>query len=319
MKANEIMKSAKRTFGKVGFELQKKSPEILVGVGIVGAVASTILACKATTKAGAIIEESKNSLADIREAKEKGITKAGESYSEDDHKKDLAITYVQTGVKFAKLYAPAVLLGAASAASILASHNIMKKRNVALAAAYAAVDKSFKDYRDRVIERFGEQVEKELRYNIKAQEIEETVTDDKGKEKKVKQTVNVADESSEYGPYAKVFDEDHSDWKQDSEMNLFYLRARQAQANDMLKAQGHLFLNEVYDMLGFKRTKAGAVVGWIYDDKKPYGDNFVDFGITEIRRHDVDSDEYKRAYILDFNVVGDITSKIYDHQNDYLV
>lgn len=319
MKANEIMKSAKRTFSKVGFELQKKSPEILVGVGIVGAVASTILACKATTKAGAIIEESKNSLADIREAKENGVTKAGEPYSEEDHKKDLAIAYVQTGVKFAKLYAPAVLLGAASAASILASHNIMKKRNVALAAAYAAVDKSFKDYRDRVIERFGEQVEKELRYNIKAQEIEETVTDDKGKEKKVKQTVNVADESSEYGPYAKVFDEGHSDWKQDAEMNLFYLRARQAQANDMLKAQGHLFLNEVYDMLGFKRTKAGAVVGWIYDDKKPYGDNFVDFGITEIRRHDADSDEYKRAYILDFNVVGDITSKIYDHQNDYLV
>ena len=185
MKANEIMTSAKRTFSKVGFGLQKKSPEILVGVGIVGAVASAVLACKATTKAGAIVEESKNSLADIREAKENGVTKAGESYSEEDHKKDLAIAYVQTGVKFAKLYAPAVMLGAASIASILASHNIMKKRNVALAAAYAAVDKSFKDYRDRVIERFGEQVEKELRYNIKAQEIEETVTDDKGKEKKV--------------------------------------------------------------------------------------------------------------------------------------
>ena len=121
-----------------------------------------------------------------------------------------------------------------------------------------------------------------------------------------------------YGPYAKVFDDTHSDWKQDPEMNLFYLRARQAQANDMLKSQGHLFLNEVYDMLGFKRTKAGAVVGWIYDDKKPYGDNFVDFGMTEIRRHDADSDEYKRAFILDFNVVGDITSKIVDHQNDYL-
>ena len=224
-------------------------------------------------------------------------------------------------MKFAKLYAPAVMLGAASIASILASHNIMKKRNVALAAAYAAVDKSFKDYRDRVIERFGEQVEKELRYNIKAQEIEETVTDDKGKEKKIKQNVNVADENwdgSNYGPYAKVFDDTHPDWKQDADMNLFYLRARQAQANDILKSQGHLFLNEVYDMLGFKRTKAGAVVGWIYDDKKPYGDNFVDFGMTEIRRHDADSDEYKRAFILDFNVVGDITSKIVDHQNDYL-
>lgn len=184
MKANEIMTSAKRTFSKVGFGLQKKSPEILVGIGIVGAVASAVLACKATTKAGAIVEESKNSLADIREANENGVTKAGESYSAEDRRKDLAIAYVQTGVKFAKLYAPAVMLGAVSIASILASHNIMKKRNVALAAAYAAVDKSFKDYRDRVIERFGEQVEKELRYNIKAQEIEETVTDDKGKERR---------------------------------------------------------------------------------------------------------------------------------------
>ena len=104
MKANEIMTSAKRTFSKVGFGLQKKSPEILVGIGIVGAVASAVLACKATTKAGAIVEESKNSLADIREAKENGVTKAGESYSEEDHKKDLAIAYVQPGVKFAKLY-----------------------------------------------------------------------------------------------------------------------------------------------------------------------------------------------------------------------
>ena len=129
MKANEIMTSAKRTFSKVGFGLQKKSPEILVGVGIVGAVVSAVLACKATTKAGAIVEESKNSLADIREAKENGVTKAGESYSEEDRKKDLAIAYIQTGVKFAKLYAPAVMLGAASIASILASHNIMKKRS----------------------------------------------------------------------------------------------------------------------------------------------------------------------------------------------
>ena len=119
MKANEIMTSAKRTFSKVGFGLQKKSPEILVGVGIVGAVASAVLACKATTKAGAIVEESKNSLADIREAKENGVTKAGESYSEEDHKKDLAIAYVQTGVKFAKLYAPAVMLGAASILSLI--------------------------------------------------------------------------------------------------------------------------------------------------------------------------------------------------------
>lgn len=324
MKANEIMTTAKRSLNKVGFQLQKKSPEILVGVGIIGAVASAVLACKATTKAGKVVEEAHESLTDIREAEENGVTKAGESYSAEDYKKDLAIAYVQNGVKFAKLYAPAVVLGAASVTCILASHNILKKRNVALAAAYAAVDKSFKDYRGRVIERFGEQVEKELRYNIKAQEIEETVVDDKGKEKKVKKTVDVAEEGwdpSKYSQYAKIYDESHPDWKKDPEANLFYLKARQAQANDMLKAQGHLFLNEVYDMLGFKRTKAGAVVGWVYDPKKPVGDNFVDFGLFEVRRPSaVDFvNGYERSFILDFNVVGDITSEIATHQDETLV
>ena len=322
MNKNEIMSRASKIVGKASFQLKKHSPEILVVAGVAGTVVSAIIACKATLKVNEIVEDVKHDIDDVHDAVEKGITKAGENYSVEDSKKDLAVIYAKTGVSFAKLYAPAVILGTLSITSILASNNILRKRNVALSAAYAAVDKGFKDYRERVVERFGEQVDKELKYNIKAKKFDEVTTDpETGKEKKVKQNVNVADENwdgSDYGPYAKVFDDAHSDWKQDPEMNLFYLRARQAQANDMLKSQGHLFLNEVYDMLGFKRTKAGAVVGWIYDDKKPYGDNFVDFGMTEIRRHDADSDEYKRAFILDFNVVGDITSKIVDHQNDYL-
>ena len=205
-----------------------------------------------------------------------------------------------------------------SITSILASHNILKKRNVALAAAYAAVDKSFKDYRGRVLERFGEQVEKELRYGIKAQEIEKTVTDEKGKEKTVKETVNVADgiDPSKYSPYAKIFDETHPDWIKDAEQNMFYLKARQSQANDMLKARGHLFLNEVYDLLGFERTKAGAVVGWVYDTEHPIGDNFVDFGLFDIYKAKARDfvNGYEPAIILDFNVVGDILDYVATHQ-----
>lgn len=324
MKKNEIMKSVSGTVHKVGFQLQRKSPELLVGLGIIGAITSAVLACKATTKAGKIIEEANDAISTIHQANENGVTNAGETYSEQDCKKDLAVAYVQTGVKFAKLYAPAVLLGAASVTSILASHNIMKKRNVALAAAYAAVDKSFKDYRGRVLERFGEQVEKELRYNIKAQEIEETVTDGKGKEKTVKKTADVAQagwDPSRYSPYAKIFDESHPDWRKDAEQNLYYLKALQAQATDKLRSQGNLFLNEVYDMLGFKRTQAGAAVGWIYDPRHPIGDDFVDFGMYEVRREKaVDFvNGYERSFILDFNVVGDITSLLADHQDESLV
>lgn len=319
MKTNDIMKSASRTVHKVGFKLQKKSPEILVGLGIVGVITSAVLACKATTKAGKIVEDAKDAIDTIHEAEAAGITNSGESYSKDDCKKDLMVTYIQTGAKFAKLYGPAIVLGAASITSILASHNILRKRNVALAAAYAAMDKSFKDYRGRVLERFGEQVEKELRYGIKAQEIDKTVTDAKGKEKVVKETADVAPEGwdpSKYSPYAKIFDETHEDWLKDPEQNLFYLKARQSQANDILKSRGHLFLNEVYDLLGFQRTKAGAVVGWIYDPDHPIGDNFVDFGIFNVQREKARDfvNGYEAAIILDFNVVGDITDEIATHQ-----
>ena len=319
MKKNELVKSVSLTFNKIGFQLQKKSPEILVAVGVVGVVVSTVMACKATTKAGKIAEETSNDLDDIHAAEETGVTKAGETYTKDDARSDLTQVYVHTGVQYAKLYAPAVVMGAASITCILTSHRILRKRNVALAAAYATLDKSFKDYRGRVIERFGEQVEKELRYNIKAKEIETTVVDEKGKEKKVKETVDVAAEGwdpSKYSQYARIFDESHPAYMKDAEQNKYYLMALQSQANDRLKARGHLFLNEVYEMLGFELTKAGTVVGWIYDPKEPMGDNFVDFGMFEVcREKAVDFvNGYERSFILDFNVVGDITDALATHQ-----
>ena len=319
MKKNEIMKSVGLTFNKIGFQIQKKSPELLVAAGIAGVVVSAVMACKATIKASEVAEEVKETIDEIHEIEEKGITRAGNPYSIEDTKKDLTTTYLQTGVKYAKLYAPSVILGAASITCIVASHRVLKKRNIALAAAYTTLDKCFKEYRGRVMERFGEQVEKEIRYNIKAKEIKKTVVDETGKKEKVKEVVDVPAvdgwDPSQYSPYARRFDETHPNWTKNPEMNRFYLKARQAQANDMLKARGHLFLNEVYDMMGFPRTKAGAVVGWLYDPKRPeLGDSYVDFGMYEIQEGE-DFESYVKSYILDFNVVGDITNDIADHQN----
>lgn len=319
MKKNEIMKSVGLAFNKIGFQIQKKSPELLVAAGIAGVVVSAVMACKATIKASEVAEETKDTIDEIHEIEEQGVTRAGNAYSADDAKKDLTTTYLQTGVKYAKLYAPSVILGAASITCIVASHRVLKKRNIALAAAYTTLDKSFKEYRGRVMERFGEQVEKEIRYNIKAKEIKKTVVDETGKKEKVKEVVDTPAvdgwDPSQYSPYARRFDETHPQWTKNPEMNLFYLKARQAQANDMLKTRGHLFLNEVYDLMGFPRTKAGAVVGWLYDPKRPeLGDSYVDFGMFEIQEGE-DFESYAKSYILDFNVVGDITNDIADHQN----
>ena len=232
-------------------------------------------------------------------------------YTAEDMKKDTAIVYAQTAVKFIKLYGPSVILGAASIACILGGHNILRKRNVALAAAYTAIDKGFKEYRGRVVERFGEELDKELRYNIKAKEFEETTTDSKGKEKTVKKTVSVAD-PNEYSDYARIFDNGSYGWSKDAESNLIFLKQQQNWANEVLQSKGHLFLNEVYDMLNIPRTKAGQVVGWIYDKEHPTGDNFVDFGIYNLNIEKARDfvNGYERSIVLDFNVDGPILDMI---------
>ena len=212
MKKFEITKSMTRAFGKAGLTCKKYAPEALIIAGVVGVVTSAIMACKATTKVNDIIEETKENTHDLhlvataaglKEAKDEfsneDIRKIDilsekedvKNYTAQDLKKDTTIIYAQTAVKFIKLYGPSVVLGALSITSILASNNILRKRNVALAAAYATVDKGFKEYRSRVVERFGKDIDRELKYNIKAKEIEETTKNAKGKEKTVKKSIEV--------------------------------------------------------------------------------------------------------------------------------
>ena len=317
MKKNELMKSASRTFNKIGFQIQKKSPELLVAAGIAGIVVSTVMACKATIKACEVAEEAKDTIDEIHEIEEKGVTRAGNTYSTDDAKKDLTTAYLQTGVKYVKLYAPAIVVGAASVSCILVSHKMMKQRMAAVAAALSATDKAFKDYRGRVMERFGEQVEKELRYNIKAKEIEKIITDpETGEEKTVMETVKVIDgDPSKGSPYAVYFDESNPNYCKDPHMLLSFLRAQQTYFNELLQARGHVFLNEVYDALSLPRTTAGAQVGWVYDEANPVGDNYIDFGAYSVNRETQDLlNKVETAILLDFNVDGVILKLIESHQ-----
>lgn len=328
MNKTDILNKVSRSFHKVGFEIKKHSPEILAAAGVIGTVASGIMACKATTKVNDILEEAKENINDIHMVsvaagfeelsedvdvdyakKLKALSKqeSVQSYTSDDAKKDLAITYAKTGLKFVKLYAPSVILGVFSLGCLLTSNNILRKRNVALAAAYATVDKGFKEYRNRVVERFGKEVDHELRYNVKAKEIEKTVVDEKGKEKTVKETVNVIDPSDAVDDFNRfLFDETNPNYKKVDDYNMMFLRSQQSYFNDLLVARGHVFLNEVLDALGIDRTKAGSVVGWVYDPNDKTRDNYIDFGIFDYtdqnKRNFIDGAE--RSIMLTFNVDG---------------
>ena len=301
----EIMKSANIVASKAIMKIKKRSPEILIVVGVVGTVASAVIACKATTKVNKIIDDAKDDIDKVHVATENCVTEAGETYSTEDSKKDLAIIYAQTGVKLAKLYAPAVILGTLSITSILASNNILRKRNVALGAAYAAIDKSFKDYRSRVIELFGEKVDTELKYGIKAKKFEEIEVDpETGKEKKVKKTVMVADPNLK-SDYAVYFDNKSRNYETNQDYNYMFLRAQQQFANDKLQTRGHLFLNEVLDDLDLPRTSAGQIVGWTKDGP----DGYVNFRIVEVDRETEDG-RHEPSLLLDFNVEGNIWDKM---------
>lgn len=300
----DIMKSVNGVTSKAVMKLKKHSPEILVVAGIAGTVVSAVLACKATTKVAEILDETKGTLDTIHEGMETGAIN-GQEYTNEDGKKDTVVVYAQTGMKLAKLYGPAIILGTLSITSILASNNILRKRNVALGAAYAAIDKSFKEYRGRVIERFGEQVDTELKYGIKAKKFEEIEVDpETGKEKKVKKTVMVADPNLQ-SDYAVYFDSKSRNYETNPDYNRMFLKAQQAFANDKLQTRGHLFLNEVLDDLDLPRTPAGQIVGWTKDGP----DGYVNFRIVEVERETEDG-RHEPALLLDFNVEGNIWEKM---------
>ena len=298
----EIINKATRLLSSTQYQVKKHSPEILMVAGIAGTIVGTVLACKATTKVSKIIEEKNKNVEDVHTC----LEEKPNEYTEEDSKKDLTIIYAQTGVKLFKLYAPAIGVMVLSFASIIAGHKVLKKRNIAIAAAYAAIDKGFKQYRKNVIEEFGEGVDQQMRFGLKSKEIKKKDKDGKT----VKETeyyidpdANPLDNISEY---ARFFDAASSNFAKDPEYNMMFLRRQQDYANEMLKSRGHLFLNEVYDLLDIPRSKAGQVVGWVYDKNgNTKGDNYVDFGLyrnDQGTRRFVNGLEYN--ILLDFNVDG---------------
>ena len=309
----ELVNKVTRTFHKVGFKLKKHSPEILVIAGVIGTVTSAVMACKATLKVNDVIDETKETIEDIHYCTGKGLKTAdGEEYTQEIANKELTIVYVQTGWKFAKLYGPAVLLGVASIGCMVGSNKILRKRNIALGAAFTAMDKSFKEYRGRVIEKFGKDLDRELRFNTKAKQIEETVVDENGKESTVTKTVEIVDPNVTHSIYSVVFCEGNTGWTKNAELNKVFLLQQQNYANDKLRLNGVLTLNEVYDMIGAPRTAYGQLAGWVYTEDSSVGDNFVDFGIFDINSEKKCDfiNGIERSIILDFNCIGNILDYI---------
>ena len=279
-----------RLAGRAGLVISKHAPTILTAAGTAGFIGTTILASKATLKVEETVAEEAALLVKVHEAHEAG------KLEDKDALHDKVVLYTRMTTKLAKLYAPALILGAASIVSLATGHGIMLKRNASLAAAYAAVDQAFKTYKKKVESKFGK--------DAVIDALVSTAEEDLTKNELTMEAIAAVDGVS---PYGVIFDETNNNWSADEDLSMLHLKCQQQYANDILQTRGHIFLNEVYKMLGFPHTPAGAVTGWV----KGNGDDFVDFNIFEGTFEG--EDEKGRTvtkWALDFNVDGVMYDKI---------
>lgn len=268
--------SALRATAKLIFKTKVHMPEILLVGGCASIVGGTVCACKATLKTQQRLVGVRKKAEELR--KKTDDTKAAE--------KSVGKLYFEEGMKVAKDFAPAILLSGIGLGAICSDHYILQQRNAGLAAAYALLDKGYKEYRARVADTFGADTERDIRYGVKTEHSEETVTDENGNEKKQETTVKkpTVDEKSSTSRY---FCTGCTGFERSGHFNLMYLKGQVELCNMKLRAQGYLLLNEVYEMLGMKPTKAGAVIGWLYDEKNRNLQNVVSFGLETLSRETI--------------------------------
>ena len=308
----KVVKNVGVTAGKVaartGLKLRKASPEIMLAGGIIAGVATVVTACIATKKVieEKVVETAHKDLDDIQLGIEDGN---GNIIDDPKEKKKMSFrVYRKLIFNMAKAYGIPAFLLLLSVGLILGSHGVLKKRYVSTTLAYKALDEAFKDYRKRVKDAVGE--EKEMHFFNGTEECGEvTVIDENGDSHTEKDVQKVHPKKN--APYEFDWNARTApgNWEANTDYNLMFLRGIQNYANDLLHSRGHVFMNEVLDAIGLKRTPEGQAVGWLLDCG---GDNYVDFGISEYYTDefsDVQDGKIKNIH-LNFNVDGVIWDKI---------
>lgn len=281
-------------FARPVLKLKKVSPQLMFGAGVVGVVGAGVLACRATLQIDSVLEK-----AEARELAIKKLTDhEEEGFEAEKFDGHMTRAKVKLVLDIAKLYAPAIGVAAVSITLLTGSHVVLNRRNAATAAAYATLDQAYKNYRAGVIEKYGTEEDDQFRHGVV--DVEETVVKDDGKTKVVKHK-----RAAGFSEYAQLFTEGNQNWRPGMSNNWFFLNAQQRFWNDRLQSRGHVFLNEVYDSLGFERTPAGQVVGWVAGEYQR--DGYIDFGLTDAEGNDRIRDfmvgDEDSAWV-DFNVDG---------------
>lgn len=295
-------KTLRKSFKKAQLTVRKHSPEILMVAGVIGTVAGAVMACKETLELENVLDECKQEKMELEEQ-----YAMCEQYSEDALKKDQVKLTIKQAVKIVKLYAPSVIMEATSIGVIFASNDIMRKRNASMAAAYATLNSMYKRYRQNVIESYGEEVDKDMRFGVKHEKVTE-IDEDGNKVKIDARIVDLDNTALAISDYSRFFQSGCKGFDASSgRYNLLYLKGIQAMFNNKLIADGYVMLNDVYRELGFDTIPEGWSIGWVYDEANPIGDNYIDFGLYEARNKNQRAvNDWEPVILMDFNVDGNL-------------
>ena len=296
MKIKTIIKSCKKVVTKTIPDFAVKHlPEILMITGIASIGTGFVVGCSKSTK-----------LKDVSEQVSIGIEN-DKTKIENDQDKTLKIIpiYIKNGAKYVKLYWLPVTFELLGIASVAGSYLVQRKRGKELAAAYVALAISSANYRQAVKERYGEEVDKELAYGVKT----ETIETQKGKKTITTENkkVNAPDD------YRITYKKGCPGWVDNELLRESYLYGIEKHCNNILNIKRKLFLNDVYDLLGYPRTQQGQIFGWYIAPDEDLQDNRVIFDITNLSKkqwyleHTNPDDVYSETdcppeYFIDFNV-----------------
>ena len=295
-------KTLRKSFKKAQLTVRKHSPEILMVAGVIGTVAGAVMACKETLELEDVLDECKQEKMELEEQ-----YAMCEEYSEDALKKDQVKLTIKQVAKIVKLYVPSVIMEATSIGVIFASNDIMRKRNASMAAAYATLNSMYKRYRQNVIESYGEEVDKDMRFGVKHEKVTE-IDEDGNKVKIDARIVDLDNTALAISDYSRFFQMGCKGFDASSgRYNLLYLKGIQAMFNNKLIADGYVMLNDVYRELGFDTIPEGWSIGWVYDEANPIGDNYIDFGLYEARNKNQRAvNDWEPVILMDFNVDGNL-------------
>lgn len=282
-----------RALGAAKLALKANAPTIMVVGGVTSMGVGTVLACRQTLYVESILINHVESLEKIETGEQLEL----EGYSPDMARQDRIKVYTRVSIDMAKHYAIPAGLFLGGAGLVFGGHRILLRRNATLALAFTGLKQAFDAYRQRVVEAYGPEVDHELSRSrtVRVEEI-----DDQGK------VVSSSLIRSDIDPYNRVFEQGASEsWRPDLGVNRMFLAQQQRYAQERLNRQGHLYLCDVYEALGFPESDISRVVGWKIRRNPDGSKDFpmVDFGLDKPHPDD-DLYSQEKAIYLDFNCQG---------------